>query len=119
MDCSGRWVDWADRLYAALFLTRERIASTEKAQAKYEFKTALKAFMKNRPAIGMCLASFAQLACFMTIMTMFQYVFQVYFKNTDMIILGSVITSLPMVLLIPFVSKLTKRFGKRRCPSGR
>lgn len=34
------------------FLTRERIASTEKAQAKYEFKTALKAFMKNRPAIG-------------------------------------------------------------------
>ena len=28
------------------FLTRERIASTEKAQAKYEFKTALKAFMK-------------------------------------------------------------------------
>ena len=95
------------------FLTRERIASTEKAQAKYEFKTALKAFMKNRPAIGMCLASFAQLACFMTIMTMFQYVFQVYFKNTDMIILGSVITSLPMVLLIPFVSKLTKRFGKK------
>ena len=69
--------------------------------------------MKNRPAIGMCLASFAQLACFMTIMTMFQYVFQVYFKNTDMIILGSVITSLPMVLLIPFVSKLTKRFGKK------
>lgn len=61
----------------------------------------------------MCLASFAQLACFMTIMTMFQYVFQVYFKNTDMIILGSVITSLPMVLLIPFVSKLTKRFGKK------
>lgn len=95
------------------FLTRERIASTEKAQAKYEFKTALKAFMKNRPAIGMCLASFAQLACFMTVMTMFQYVFQVYFKNTDMIILGSVITSLPMVLLIPFVSKLTKRFGKK------
>lgn len=95
------------------FLTRERIVSTEKEQAKYEFKTALKAFMKNRPAIGMCLASFAQIALFGTVMTMFQYVFQVYFKNTDMIILGSIVTSIPMVLFIPFVSKLTKRFGKK------
>lgn len=94
------------------FLTRERIAP-EREQARYAFTKALGSFVKNRPAIGMCLASFAQIALFGTIMTMFQYVFQVYFKNTDMIILGSVVTSLPMVLFIPFVSRLTKRFGKK------
>ena len=84
------------------FLTRERIASTEKAQAKYEFKTALKAFMKNRPAIGMCLASFAQLACFMTIMTMFQYVFQVYFKNTSVWPMIGAIVILLVMLFVDF-----------------
>lgn len=94
------------------FLTRERIIP-EKEQAKYEFSKALKAFVKNRPAIGICLASFAQIALFGTIMTMIPYAFQVYFKNTDMIVLGSVVTSIPMVLFVPFVSKLTKRFGKK------
>ena len=44
---------------------------------------------------------------------MVQYVYQVYFKNTNMIIVATIVIAAPMIVLIPFVSKLTKRFGKK------
>lgn len=94
------------------FMTRERAVLPDKEE-KYEFKRALLAFLKNRPAVGMSVASFAQLACFMSTTTMVQYVYQVYFRDTDMIIVATIVIAIPMMLLIPFVSRLTRRFGKK------
>ena len=94
------------------FMTRERTVVPEKKE-KYDFKKALGSFLKNRPAVGMSIASFAQLACFMSTTTMVQYVYQVYFKNTNMIILATIVIGVPMMLLIPFVPRLTRRFGKK------
>lgn len=94
------------------FMTRERTVTPEKKE-KYNFKKALGSFLKNRAAVGISIASFAQLACFMSTTTMVQYVYQVYFKNTDMIILATIVIAIPMMLLIPFVSRLTTRFGKK------
>lgn len=45
-------------------------------------------------------------------MTMAQYVYQVYFKNTDMIIVASIVIAAPMIVMIPFVSKMTRRLAK-------
>lgn len=94
------------------FMTRERLAVSEKKE-KYNFKKALAAFLKNRAAIGISIASFAYLALFASTMTMAQYVYQVYFKNTDMIIVATIVIAAPMIVMILFVSKLTKRFGKK------
>lgn len=94
------------------FLTKERSVPPEKAE-KYELKKALKDFVKNRPALGMCLASLFQLAFFMTLQTTMSYVFQVYFKNVDMMIIGTLAIAAPMVVFIPFMGKLTRRFGKK------
>lgn len=94
------------------FMTRERLAVAEK-KGKYNFKKALGAFLKNRAAIGISIASFAYLALFASTTTMAQYVYQVYFKNTDMIIVATIVIAAPMIVMIPFVSKLTKRFGKK------
>lgn len=94
------------------FMTRERLVAAEKKE-KYNFRKALGAFLKNRSAVGISIASFAYLAFFASSTTMVQYVYQVYFKNTDMIIIATIVIAAPMILLIPFVSKLTKRFGKK------
>ena len=94
------------------FLTRERMAPP-KREEKYEFKKALKAFLKNRPVIGICLASFAQLAFFMSMLTLAQYTFQVYFKDAEKISLASIVMMAPTVVFIPFVKNMTKKFGKK------
>ena len=93
-------------------LTTERTV-IPKSTEKYEFKKAIKAFTKNRPAMGICIASFAQLACFFSIQVTVQYVFQVYFKNTDMMMVANVLMFAPMMIFIPFISTLTKKFGKK------
>lgn len=113
-----KWIALASGLIGMIgfmmlyFMTRERLAVTEK-KGKYNFSKALGAFLKNRSAVGISIASFAYLAFFASSTTMVQYVYQVYFKNTDMIIVATVVIAAPMILLIPFVSKLTTRFGKK------
>lgn len=99
-------------LMALYFLTRERTVHVPRAE-KYEMKKALASFFKNRPALGISLASFAQIALFMTMTITMPLVFQVYFKNTDMIIVGSMVMYLPLVLCIPFVGICTKKYGKK------
>ncbi|HOO26483.1 MAG TPA: glycoside-pentoside-hexuronide (GPH):cation symporter, partial [Clostridiales bacterium] len=97
---------------ALYFLTTERLV-VKQEKTQYSFMKSLLSFFKNRAAIGISLASFAQLTFFSSAMNTVQYVFQVYFKNTGLIALGNLVMFLPMVVLIPFIPKLTRRFGKR------
>ncbi|MFI3229157.1 MAG: glycoside-pentoside-hexuronide (GPH):cation symporter [Bacillota bacterium] len=97
---------------ALYFLTRERLPYAE-SKEKYNLKKSLKDFCKNRPVLGIGLASFAQLGLVMSMQTTMQTVFQVYFMNTSMTALASVLLFAPMIFLIPFVGKLTQKFGKK------
>ncbi|NLP47417.1 MAG: hypothetical protein GX345_00560 [Clostridiales bacterium] len=97
---------------ALYFLTTERLVITQQKE-KYSFTKSLTSFLKNRAALGISLASFAQLAFLGSNMTTLQYVFQVYFKNTDLIVLGNLVVFAPMVVFIPLIPKLTRRFGKK------
>lgn len=94
------------------FLTYERTRTEIKAQ-KFNYFNTLKGFLKNRPALGMCLASAANLIFVMSYVTTLPLVFQFYFMNTKIISVASVIVMLPTVLLIPFMGKLSGRFGKK------
>lgn len=93
-------------------LTKERnIIDKPKEKTNY-FKT-LKGFFKNRAAIGMCLASFAQLVFIMSYTTLLPLVCQIYFKDASMTGVVGVIMMIPMVFVIPFMGKLSKKFGKK------
>ena len=69
--------------------------------------------MKNRAALGMCLASFSQLVFVMSYSTMLPLVCQLFFKDGSMSGLVGIAMMAPMMLVIPFMGKLTKKFGKK------
>lgn len=94
------------------FLTKER-NQVEKPNEKFNYFKTLWGFLKNRAALGMCLASFAQLVLIMTCSTSMALVFQLYFQNKNLIAVGGIITMAPMLLLIPFMGKMSVKFGKK------
>lgn len=95
-----------------VLLTKERITVKQETQKFNYFKT-LGAFLKNRAALGMCLASFTQLVFVMSYGTLLPLVCQLFFKNLEMSGTVGVVMMLPMMCLIPFMSKLSKKFGMR------
>lgn len=42
-----------------------------------------------------------------------QYLYKNYFCNTSLSVIGTIAQYLPMAVMIPFVPKLVKKFGKR------
>lgn len=94
------------------FLTKER-SVVKKPKEKFNYISTLVGFLKNRAALGMCIASFAQLVFVMSYSTTLPLVFQIYFQNTDLVSIASVIVMAPMVILIPFMGKMSVKFGKK------
>ncbi len=94
------------------FLTTERIKADTKAE-KFNYFATLVGFLKNRPALGMCLASAAQLIFVMSYTLTIPLVFQFYFMDTKIISFATLIIMAPMILLIPFMGKLSAKFGKQ------
>jgi len=95
-----------------LKLTTERVEVLRERQKFNYFKT-IKGFLTNRPALALSLASFALLVFFMSTSVTNTLIFQIYFKNAKMTALASILSYVPLVISIPFVSYFVKRFGKK------
>ena len=98
--------------YASFAMTKERVVPTAEQQ-KPQLKKTFRALLRNRPFIMMCIASMLMIATQMYISPINSYLFKDYFRQPGMITLFSVFTYLPMALLLPFVGKLVRRFGKK------
>ncbi|MBO5776639.1 MAG: MFS transporter [Clostridia bacterium] len=97
-----------------LKLTHERVAVPEVATQKVNYIKTLKSFLRNRPLLGLCLASFASIVFLMSSSQTTKWLFQTHFGEAGiMLTLSSVITYLPLAIFIPFTSKIVKKFGKR------
>lgn len=95
-----------------VFLTTERQVVAPSTQKINYFRT-LKNFIKNRAALGISLASFSQLVFVMSYQTLLPLVCQLYFGDVNNAGTASIIMMVPMMAVIPFMGKLTKKFGKR------
>lgn len=93
-------------------LTTERV-KTLPTQAKSDPKKTIKALFKNRPFIALCIASMLLLATQQYTQTLYNYLFLEYFKKPELYSVVTVITYLPMALLLPFIQKLVRKFGKK------
>lgn len=93
-------------------VTRSAVRHGEESQ-KTSILFTLKAFVHNRPMMGLCLATIAQIACLNTLTSYINYIFMLYFRNTDLISLAVIICSLPMVFGILLAKPLLK-FGTKR-----
>ena len=94
------------------FLTTERIV-IHKPKQKFSYKNTIKAFFHNKPVLALSLASFVQLVFILTYSATMPIVFQTYFKEAKMLSVATIVTMLPMITLIPFMGKLSVKFGKK------
>ncbi len=98
--------------YLFFRLTKEYIAPVKDQKSESLLKTFGK-LMKNRPFVTLCLASMLLIAGSMYTQTVFNYLFKNYFEKPGLFALVTVATYLPMLILMPFVGKLVRRFSKK------
>lgn len=97
-------------------LTTQRVNIDQPIQKKKQsYFQVLLAFAKNRPIWAITIASVVQAICFVAANAMNQIIFQSYFKNTDLLIVVTLFSYLPMVAVMFVLSKLVAKFGKRNC----
>ena len=90
--------------------TKERVASEE--EPNVDIKSTYLGMLKSRPFIvaavsGILISGQLQFA------SLNQYLYKNYFENTDLSIIGTIANYLPMAVMIFFMPKLVKKFGKK------
>ncbi len=103
-------------LLAFIFCTKftvERVRPVKEEAEKVNWFQAISSFFRNRSAVGVTLAAIFSLICFTGISTATTVLFQAYFQNAQLSGLLSLIAFLPMFFLMPFLTKLVKKYGKQ------
>ncbi len=94
------------------FLTTERI-SVPPAREHHSFSQTMGALVTNRALIGIIIASICVLAAQLLSQAINQYLFIDYFNDKNGVMIITVLGMLPTLLLAPFATTLSKRFGKK------
>jgi len=92
---------------------RNKNVAQEGNQEKFNYFRTMKAFFKNRPMIGITIASVAMIVFFHSTRTMNQYVFITYFKQPKLLSLGTIVSFGPTLISIIFVKKAVEKWGKK------
>ncbi len=90
--------------------TKERVASEE--DPKVDMKKTYKGMFTSRPFIVAALSGIL-ISGQLQFGSLNQYLYKNYFENTDLSIIGTIANYLPMAVMIFFMPKLVKRFGKQ------
>lgn len=93
-------------------LVTERI-HIEKPKEKFNYAATVKGFFTNRPLIAATIVTVVQIICFMSMTSVNNIIFQTYFKNAKMVTLVTIVAYIPMVVLLPFIGKITAKIGKK------
>ncbi len=80
---------------------------------KFNVLQAFKNFMKNRPAVGATLAAMGMFLGMQSAGTANAIMFATYFGMAELSGVVQMIGFLPMLLFMPFITKIVKKFGKK------
>lgn len=102
-------------LYGTTVLVKERVQreATENTTGFKAMMSSVKSFFTNRAMVGATIASVAAVALFNSTMALNNMVFQYYFKDTDKVGMAMIGSYAPMIFVMVFLGKLTKKFGKK------
>ncbi|MBQ6600402.1 MAG: MFS transporter, partial [Clostridia bacterium] len=103
-------------LWGTTKLVKERVQRNDDGQnatGMAAFFSAFKSFFTNRAMVGATIASVAAVALFNSTMALNNMVFQYYFKDTDKVGMAMIGSYAPMIFVMIFIGKLTKKFGKK------
>ena len=90
--------------------TKERVPSD--ANPKIDMKSTYISMFKSRPFLSVAVAGIL-ISGQLQFASLNQYLYKNYFCDTKLSVLGTVAQYLPMAIMIPFVPKLSKKFGKK------
>lgn len=96
--------------FACFKTTKERVPS--EADPKVDMKKTYLGMLKSRPFVSVALAGIL-ISGQLQFASLNQYLYKNYFENTKLSIIGTIANYLPMVVMILFMPKLVKRFGKK------
>jgi len=82
-------------------------------QPKFNVLSAMKNFMKNRPAVGATLAAMGMFIGMQGASTAVAVVFQIYYKNATISGLVSMFAMIPIVVFTPLARKMVTKYGKK------
>ena len=86
---------------------------------KTKLGKAMRALLKNKPFIALCIVSMLLICFQMYTQTVYNYLFKNFYEKPGLYALVTVCTYLPMVLLLPFMGKLIRKYGKKEiCSAG-
>ena len=102
-------------LYGTTVLVKERVSrdADESTTGMKSMLSAVKSFFTNRAMVGATFASVASVALFNSTMALNNMVFQYFFKDTDKVGIAMIGSYAPMIFVMVFLGKLTKKFGKK------
>ena len=90
--------------------TKERVPS--EPDPKIDFKATYLGLLKSRPFVTVALAG-VLISGQLQFGSFNAYLYKNYFENTNLSMLGTVCTYLPTVILLPFIGKLSAKYGKK------
>ena len=102
-------------LWGTTVLVKERVTrdATENTTGIKAMLSSVKSFFTNRAMVGATIASVAAVALFNSTMALNNMVFQYFFKDTSKVGMAMIGSYAPMMLVMIFLGKLTKKFGKK------
>lgn len=94
-------------------LTKERFPQENETEGKYSLRKVAKAALKNRPMVGVMVAT---VGCMMALATnqLSSYLYKEYYQNTFAMTVGSLANLPVLIVCFPTVPRLAARRGKRR-----
>ena len=93
--------------------TKERVRDYRKEDEKFEYKKVLKAAIKNRPLIGVMIATIGSMLTITGSSQTYSYIYKEVYHNTDMIMISTVAAMPYIFVVFPLIPKLVKKYGKR------
>ncbi len=103
-------------LFGTTKLVKERVVredNGENVTGAKAFFSAFKSFFTNRAMVGATVATVANVALFNSTMSLNNMVFQYFFKDTSKIFIAMVGSYVPLIVMMIFIGKLTRKFGKK------
>lgn len=93
--------------------TKERVRTVPQPGQKFEYKNVLKAAVKNRPLIGVMVATIGSMLTITGSSQTYSYIYKEVYGNTDMIMVATVAAMPFMFIVFPLIPVLVKKYGKR------
>ena len=93
--------------------TKERFVEEKKENEKFNYGEVLKAALKNRPLIGVMIATIGSMLSITGSGQLNSYMFKEVYQNTSVMTISSLLSLPVMFIAFPLVPKLVKKFGKK------